>query len=70
MNRAEECHIMVQLDHALTRCTQIARSWDQAHAKRARVVVNLCAIMQEMAATSTPEIQAKVNDLVTLYMKL
>jgi len=70
MTHTEARHILAQLEQATRRCNQIAASWERAPIKRERAAVNLCTVLQEMAATTTPEIQAAVDDLVALYMHL
>jgi len=61
---------VARLRHAITRLREIEESQEPLAIKQERAAVNLCSILQEIAATSTPAVQAEVNRLVALYMNL
>ncbi len=67
---APEEYALVRLRQTITRLHEIEGSQESLAMKSERAAVNLCSLLQEIAVTSTPAIQAEVTHLVTLYMDL
>jgi len=65
-----EKYALMRLRQTITRLHEIEGSQESLAMKSERAAVNLCSLLQEIAVTSTPAIQAEVTHLVTLYMDL
>jgi two-component sensor histidine kinase len=65
-----EEYTLARLHQTVMRLQEIAASQEPLTIKRERAAVNLCSLLQEIAATSTPALQAEVTRLIALYMDL